>query len=96
MSCAAKQIDVLAKICEITEVCGTQLFFYEFPKTFYKVQIGAVRRQKDKIDSKCLCVFLNEFASLVLGVVKEQIYGETGVLVSKFVKQLNKPLVAVI
>ena len=34
-------------------------------------------------------VFLNEFASLVLGVVKEQIYGETGVLVSKFVKQLN-------
>ena len=79
MRSAAKQIDVLAKICESTGVCGTQLLLYMFPKTFNTIQIGGVWRQKDKIDSKCLWpLFLNEFASLVLRVVKEQIYGETG------------------
>ncbi len=78
MSGAAKQINVLAKICEITEVCRTKFLFYEFPETFNKVQIGTVWRQKDKIYSNCFCVLLNEFAPLVPGIVKEQIDGEAG------------------
>ena len=40
MSPFAKQIDVLAKICDSTEICGTLFFLYEFPKTYNTVQFA--------------------------------------------------------
>ena len=62
---------------------------YKFPKALNKVQIGTVRRQIEKIDPKCFCVLLNEFAPLVLGIIKKQIDGKTCILVSKLVNQFN-------
>ena len=89
------QINVLAKLSEILKY-EEPSSFYEFPKTFNTIQIGTVWRQIDKIDPNCLWpVFLNEFAPLVLGIIKKQIDEETGILVSKFVNQFDKPLVAV-
>ena len=65
MSGAAKQINVLAKLSEITEVCRTKFLFYEFPETSNTIQIGTVWRQIDKIDSNSYAVLLNEFAPLL-------------------------------
>ena len=67
-------------------------FFTSFSEMLNEVQIRTVRRQIDKFDSNCFCVFLNEFATLILGIVQEQIDREPTILVNKFVKQFNKRL----